>query len=106
MPVCMRTILSALGRLLRVRRASTNERSVDEIERQVALLRDKIRYLQVMEMRPGQSSKDLERLRWLEGVARKAVRRRVSEIALIKGGQALPSARTSGADSKSQTSDA
>jgi len=102
----MRTILTVLRKLLPVRRADTNERSVQEIERQVAVLREKIRYLQVMAMRPGQSSKDLERLRWLEGVARNAVKRRVSEIALMKGGQALPSARTSGVDSKSQTSDA
>ena len=104
--VHMRTILAALGRLLRVRRASAKGRNVEEVERQVAVLREKIRYLQVMAMRPGQSSKDLERLRWLERAARNAVKRRVSEIAFMKGGQALPSARTSGADSKSQTSDA
>jgi hypothetical protein len=102
----MRTILTVLRRLLRRRQIPANTRSVDEMARQVALLREKIRYLQVMAMRPGHSSKDLERLRWLEGVARNAVKRRVSEIALMKGGQTLPSARTSGADSKSQTSDA
>ena len=102
----MRTILTVLRRLLRRRQMPANTRSVEEMERQVALLREKIRYLQVMAMRPGHSSKDLERLRWLEGVARNAVKRRVSEIAFMKGGQALPSARTSGADSKSQTSDA
>jgi len=102
----MRTILTVLRRLLRRRQIPANTRSVDEMARQVALLREKIRYLQVMAMRPGHSSKDLERLRWLEGVARNAVKRRVSEIALMKGGQALPSARASGVDSKSQTSDA
>jgi hypothetical protein len=102
----MRTILTVLRRLLRRRQIPANTLSVDEMARQVALLREKIRYLQVMAMRPGHSSKDLERLRWLEGVARNAVKRRVSEIALMKGGQALPSARTSGVDSKSQTSDA
>jgi len=102
----MTTILTVLRRLLRRRQIPANTRSVDEMARQVALLREKIRYLQVMAMRPGHSSKDLERLRWLEGVARNAVKRRVSEIALMKGGQALPSARTSGVDSKSQTSDA
>jgi hypothetical protein len=80
---------------------------VEEVERQVAVLREKIRYLQVMAMRPGQSSKDLERLRWLERAARTAVKRRVSEIALVKGGQeAPPSERMSGVDRKSQTSDA
>jgi hypothetical protein len=102
----MRTILTVLRKLLPVRRASTNGRSVEEIERQVAVLRDKIRYLQVMAMRPAQSSQDLERLRWLERAARNAVKRRVSEIALVKGGRALPSTRTSGEDRKSQTSDA
>ena len=56
------------------------------MERQVGLLRDKIRYLQVMAMRPGQSPKDLERLRWLERQARTHVKQRVAEIALLKGG--------------------
>ena len=46
--VSMRTILAVLGRLLRIRRVSANRRSVEEMERQVGLLRDKIRYLQVM----------------------------------------------------------
>jgi hypothetical protein len=102
----MRTILTVLRKLLPVRRTSANERSVEEIERQVAVLREKIRYLQVTAMRPRQSSKDLESLRWLERAARNAVKRRVSEIALVKGGQALPSVRKSGLDRKSQTSDA
>ena len=66
----MRTILAVLGRLLRVRRVSAKRRSVEEMERQVGLLRDKIRYLQVMAMRPGQSPKDRERLLWLERQAR------------------------------------
>ena len=47
----MRAILTALGRLLRVRRQ--NKRNVEEMERQVLLLREKIRYLQVIAMRPG-----------------------------------------------------
>ena len=49
----MRAILTALGRLLRVRRLSANKGSVEEMERQVLLLREKIRYLQVIAMRPG-----------------------------------------------------
>ena len=102
----MRTILTVLRSLLRRRQMPANTRSVEEIERQVALLREKIRYLQVMAMRPGQSSKDLERLRWLEGVARNAVKRRLSEVALVKDAPALPSVRASEADRKSQTSDA
>ena len=57
----MRAILTALGRLLRVRRP--NKRNVEEMERQVLLLREKIRYLQVIAMRPGHSAEDLERLR-------------------------------------------
>lgn len=101
----MRTILTVLRSLLRRRQMPANTRSVEEIERQVALLREKIRYLQVMAM-PGQSSKDLERLRWLEGVARNAVKRRISEVALVKDAPALPSVRASEADRKSQTSDA
>jgi hypothetical protein len=92
---CMRAILSALGRLLRVRPVTANKPSVEEMERQVALLREKIRYLQVMAMRPGNSSKDLARLRWLERAARVQVKRRVSEIALVKDKQALPTMRTS-----------
>ena len=60
----MRAILTALGRLLRIRRP--NKRNLKEMERQVLLLREKIRYLQVIAMRPGHSAKDLERLRWLE----------------------------------------
>lgn len=104
--VRMRTILAALGRLLRFRRAPANERSVEERERQVALLREKIRYLQVMAMRPAQSSKDLERLRWLERAAMDAVKQRASEIALLKDSQALPSVRTRAVDRRSQTSDA
>jgi len=104
--VHMRTILAALGRLLRVRRASADERTVEEMERQVAVLREKIRYLQVMAMRPGQSSKDLERLRWLERAARTAVKLRISEIALRKDSQALPSVRTRAVDRRSQTSEA
>src|SRR5262249_49089673 len=62
-------------------------------------------YLQVMAMRPGQSSKDLERLRWFEGMARNAVKRRLSEVALVQGAQALPSVRTSGVDRTSKTND-
>src|SRR5262245_54501771 len=57
----MRTILTVLGRLLRARRVPASKRIVLEMEREAALLREKIRYLQVMAMRPGQSSKDLER---------------------------------------------
>jgi hypothetical protein len=57
----MRTIVMTLGRLLRIRRVSANKPSVEEMERQVALLRQKIRYLQVIAMRSGHSSKDLER---------------------------------------------
>ena len=52
-----------------------SKRSVEEMECQVALLREKVRYLQVLAMRPGQSSKDLERLRWLERAARIEVKR-------------------------------
>jgi hypothetical protein len=92
---CMRAILSALRRLLRVRPVTANKPSVQEMERQVALLREKIRYLQVMAMRPGNSSKDLERLRWLERAGRAQVKRRVSEIALEKGKQAVPRIRES-----------
>lgn len=80
----MRAILTALGRLLRVHRVSANRLSADEMERQVMLLRERIRYLQVIAMRPGNSPKDLERLRWLEQVARAKVKRRVSEITLVK----------------------
>ena len=50
----MRTILTVLGRLLRVRRVPASKRSVEEMECQVALLREKVRYLQVLAMRPGQ----------------------------------------------------
>jgi hypothetical protein len=90
----MRTILAALGSLLRVRRVPVNKPSVEEMERQMVLLREKIRYLQVMAMRPGHSSKDLERLRWLERAARAQVKRRISEIALVRDKQALPTMRT------------
>lgn len=96
----MRAILTALGRLLRVRRPS--KRNVEEMERQL-LLREKIRYLQVIAMRPGHSAKDLERLRWLERAARAQVKRRASEIALVRGKQAPLRMRTG---SQSQTSDA
>ena len=102
----MRTIVMTLGRLLRIRRVSANKPSVEEMERQVALLRDKIRYLQVMAMRPGQSPKDLEHLRRLERQARTHVKKRVAEIALLKGGHALPNMRTSGLDTASEKSDA
>src|SRR3984957_7818542 len=81
----MRAILTALGRLLRIRRP--NKRNLKEMERQVLLLREKIRYLQVIAMRPGHSAKDLERLRWLERTARAQVKRRASEIALVRGKQ-------------------
>ena len=81
----MRAILTALGRLLRVRRP--NKRNVEEMERQVLLLREKIRYLQVIAMRPGHSAEDLERLRWLERAARAQVKRRASEIAFVKDKQ-------------------
>ena len=81
----MRAILRALGRLLRVRRL--NKRNVEEMERQLLLLRDKIRYLQVIAMRPGHSAEDLERLRWLECAARAQVKRRASEIAFVKDEQ-------------------
>ena len=97
----MRAILTALGKLLRVRRP--NKRNLKEMERQVLLLREKIRYLQVIAMRPGHSAKDLERLRWLERAARAQVKRRASEIALVRGKQAPPRMRTG---SQSQTSDA
>ena len=80
----MRAILTALGRLLRVRRPS--KRNVEEMERQL-LLREKIHYLQVIAMRPGHSAKDLERLRWLERAARAQVKRRASEIAFVKDKQ-------------------
>jgi len=96
-----KVILTALGRLLSIRRVSAHKRIVEEMEREVALLREKIRYLQVMAMRPGQSSEDLEGLYWLERAARTQVKRRVSQIALVKSRQALPGMRTSG-----QTSDA
>ena len=82
----MRAILTSLGRLLRVRR-SANKRNVEEMERQVLLLREKIRYLQVIAMRPGHSAEDLERLRWLERAARAQVKRRASEIAFVKDKQ-------------------
>ena len=88
----MRAILTALGRLLRVSRP--NKRNVKEMERQVRLLREKIRYLQVIAMRPGHSAKDLERLRWLERAARAQVKRRASEIAFVKDKKALPRMRT------------
>jgi hypothetical protein len=104
--VRMRTILTVLGRLLRARRVPASKRIVQEMEREVALLREKIRYLQVMAMRPGQPSKELERLYWLERAARTQVKRRVSQIALVKGRQPLPGMRTSGLDKKSQTTDA
>ena len=73
------------------------------MERQVLLLREKIHYLQVIAMRPGHSAEDLERLRWLERAARAQVKRRASEIALVRGKQAAPRMRTG---SQSQTSDA
>jgi hypothetical protein len=88
--------LIALGRLLRRRQMPAKTHVVEEMKRQVALLREKIRYLQVMAMRPGQSSKDLERLRRLERAARTAVKRRASEIALVKGGEVPPNIKTSG----------
>jgi hypothetical protein len=91
--VFMRAILTALGRLLRVHRVSANRLSADEMERQVMLLRERIRYLQVIAMRPGNSPKDLERLRWLEQVARAKVKRRVSEITLVKDRRARASHR-------------
>jgi hypothetical protein len=97
----MRAILTALGRLLRVSRP--NKRNVKEMERQVRLLREKIRYLQVIAMRPGHSAKDLERLRWLERAARAQVKRRASEIAFVKDKKALPRMRTG---NRSETSDA
>ena len=96
-----KVILSALRRLPRIRKVSANKRIVEGMEREVALLREKIRYLQVMAMRPGQPSKDIERLYWLERAVRTRVKRRVSQIALVKSRQALPGMRTSG-----QTSDA
>ena len=83
----MRAILTALGRLLRVRRLSANKGSVEEMERQVLLLREKIRFLQVIAMRPGHSAEDLERLRWLERAARAQVKQRASEIAFVKDKQ-------------------
>ena len=100
----MRAILTALGRLLRVRRLSANKGSVEEMERQVLLLREKIHYLQVIAMRPGHSAEDLERLRWLERAARgaseaKSFRDRARE------GQAS-SHRGMRTGSQSQTSDA
>ena len=101
-----KVILTALGRLLRIRRVSANKRIVEEMEREVALLREKIRYLQVMAIRPGQSSKDLEGLYWLERAARTQVKRRDSQIVLVKGRQALPRVRTRRPGRKSQTSDA
>ena len=58
--------------------AARTKRDVEEMERQVLLLREKIRYLQVIAMRPGHSAKDLERLRWLERAARAQVKRRAS----------------------------
>ena len=101
-----KVILTALGRLLRIRRVSANKRIVEEMEREVAPLREKIRYLQVMAIRPGQSSKDLKGSYWLERAARTQVKRRVSQIALMKGRQALTGVRTSGLGRNSQTSDA
>jgi hypothetical protein len=81
----MRAILTALGRLLHVRRQ--NKRNVEEMERQVLLFREKVRYLQVIAMRPGHSAEDLERLRRLERAARAQVKQRASEIAFVKGKQ-------------------
>ena len=80
----MRAILTALGRLLRVRRL--NKGNVEEMERQVLLLREKIRYLQVIAMRPGHSAEDLERLRWLERAARAQLRRTLQSS--VREGQA------------------
>ena len=64
----MRAILTALGRLLPVRRP--NKRNVEEMERQALSFREKIHDLQVIAMRPGHSAEDLERLRWFERAAR------------------------------------
>lgn len=104
----MRTILTVLGRLLRVRRVPASKRSVEEMECQVALLREKVRYLQVLAMRPGQVVQGSGALALARtgGEDRSQAKRRVSEIALVKSRQALPGMRTSGVDRKSQTSDA
>jgi len=82
----MRTSLTVLRKLLPVRTRA--ERASDE--RRVALLREKIRYLQIMDI-AGAVVPGLERLRRLEGVAGTAVKWRASEFVLVKGGQALPS---------------
>ena len=68
--------LDGVGKAAACPPASANKGSVEEMERQVLLLREKIHYLQVIAMRPGHSAEDLERLRWLERAARAQVKRR------------------------------